>query len=152
MTSASRYPVRLFADDAAVRRVAADLLDTSLPRAKWTHEAHLAACLCLLDEYPAFDVEQDLPGAIARYNVAVGGVNDDAHGYHATITHFYIHAVRAHLAEESGGSLVARVNRLLSGARGQRDYPLRFYSRDLLFSVAARRAFVPPDLRPLTQV
>ena len=32
---------------------------------------------------------------------------------------------------------------------GRRDWPLRFYSRDLLFSVAARRRFVEPDLAPL---
>jgi hypothetical protein len=32
---------------------------------------------------------------------------------------------------------------------GQRDWPLRFYSRDLLFCPAARRAFVLPDLAPL---
>ena len=38
---------RLFADDAAVRRVGEGLLDRSLPRADWTHEAHLAACLWL---------------------------------------------------------------------------------------------------------
>lgn len=152
MTTFSEHPVRLFADDAAVRRVAAGLLDTTLPRSEWTHEAHLAACLCLLAEYPAFVAERDLPGVIARYNVAVGGVNDDANGYHATITHFYIQAVRAHLAEARTGSLVARANGLLESERGQRDYPLRFYSRGLLFSLAARRAFVLPDLRPLAQV
>ena len=32
---------------------------------------------------------------------------------------------------------------------GRRDWPLRFYSRELLFSVAARRGFVEPDLMPL---
>jgi len=32
---------------------------------------------------------------------------------------------------------------------GKRGWPLRFYSRELLFSVAARRNFVPPDLAPL---
>jgi hypothetical protein len=32
---------------------------------------------------------------------------------------------------------------------GARDWPLRFYSRDLLFSVAARRGFVEADLAPL---
>jgi hypothetical protein len=32
---------------------------------------------------------------------------------------------------------------------GKRDWPLRFYSPDRLFSVEARRAFVTPDLRAL---
>jgi hypothetical protein len=29
---------------------------------------------------------------------------------------------------------------------GRRDWPLRFYSRELLFSVEARRNFVEPDV------
>jgi hypothetical protein len=32
---------------------------------------------------------------------------------------------------------------------GKRDWPMRFYSRQLLFSVEARRRFVEPDLRAL---
>ncbi len=44
---------------------------------------------------------------------------------------------------------VAAVNALLASPAGRRDWPLRFYSRELLFSTAARLAFVPPDLAPL---
>ena len=32
---------------------------------------------------------------------------------------------------------------------GRRDWPLRFYSAERLFSVEARRKFVPPDLAAL---
>jgi hypothetical protein len=32
---------------------------------------------------------------------------------------------------------------------GARDWPLRFYSPERLFSVEARRRFVEPDLRAL---
>ena len=145
------FPIRLFADDAAVRGVAAGLIDRTLPRAEWTHEAHLAACACLLLEYPDFVLARDLPGTIAAYNVSVGGVNDASQGYHETITQFSIAAVRAHLAADCTGSLAQRVNRLLTSDRDARDYPLRFWSRDLLFSPAARLGWVAPDLHPLTQ-
>jgi hypothetical protein len=146
------FPIRFFADDAAVRHVARGLLGRTLPRAEWTHEAHLAACVCLLAEHPEFDAERDLPITIARYNESVGGVNDDAQGYHETITQFSIRAVRAHLAEHPDGTLAGRVNALLASERGRRDYPLRFYTQDLLFSVAARCGFVEPDLAPLSQI
>lgn len=146
-----QFPIRLFADDAAVRRVAAGLLDRILPRAEWTHEAHLAACACLLLEYPDFAPERDLPGTIAAYNVAVGGVNDARQGYHETITRFSIAAVRVHLAHDHTGTLAERVNRLLASDRGARDYPLRFWSRDLLFSPEARLGWAAPDLRPLAE-
>jgi hypothetical protein len=32
---------------------------------------------------------------------------------------------------------------------GRRDWPLRFYSGERLFSVEARRRFIPPDLASL---
>ncbi|MES2700414.1 MAG: hypothetical protein V4647_12475 [Pseudomonadota bacterium] len=147
----NQFPIRLFADDADVRRVAAGLLDRSLPRAEWTHEAHLAACACLLLDYPDFVPERDLPGTIAAYNAAVGGVNDARQGYHETITQFYVLVVRAHLAQERAGTLAQRVNRLLASERGARDYPLRFWSGDLLFIPQARLGWAPPDLRPLAE-
>jgi hypothetical protein len=45
--------------------------------------------------------------------------------------------------------LAELVNALLQSPIGRRDWPLRFYSSERLFSVEARREFVPPDLMPL---
>ena len=56
------HPIRLFADDAEVRRVGEGLLARTLPRADWTHEAHLAACLWLVRERDDIALEADLPG------------------------------------------------------------------------------------------
>lgn len=95
--------------------------------------------------------ERDLPGTIAAYNLALGGVNDATQGYHETITQFYVLAVRAHLAADGQGALAQRVNRLLASARGRRAYPLAFWSRDLLFSPAARLGWVDPDLRAISE-
>ena len=77
-------------------------------------------------------------------------MNDDSQGYHDTITRAYLAGIRAHLAaRDPAESLVASVDALLASPAGQRDWPLRFYSQARLFSVAARRAFVTPDLAPL---
>ena len=38
------------------------------------------------------------------------------------------------------------VNELLLSPMGRRDWPLRFYSRERLLSVEARRNFVTPDI------
>ncbi len=142
------YPVRLFTDAAQVRRIGTGLLEQSLPRAEWTHEAHLAACVWLLTERPDVLPERDLPAIIRSFNEAVGGVNDDSQGYHETLTQLYIRGVRQFLADCAEEGLVERVNALLSGPVGARDWPLRFYSRAVLFSVGARRAWVDPDLSP----
>lgn len=139
---------RLFADDAAIRRVGAGLIARTLPRADWTHEAHLAACAWLILERPDIVPERDLPDIIRRYNESVGGVNDETQGYHETITQVSIRAVRAALARSEGRSLVERVNALLLAPEGRRDWPLRFYSAERLFSKEARREWVEPDMAP----
>lgn len=141
------HPPRPFGDDADIRSLGEGLLDRSLPRARWTHEAHLAATLWLIRERPDIALERELPGIIAGYNVAVGGVNSDSAGYHETITQFYIRRLRAHAAAaDAGEPLAALVNRALLSPLGARDYPLRYYSRALLFSAEARRRWVEPDL------
>jgi hypothetical protein len=74
-------------------------------------------------------------------------VNDDTQGYHETITRVFLHGVRLFLGEADGSEpLHQLVNELLLTPMGRRDWPLRFYSRERLFSVEARRNFIPPDL------
>jgi hypothetical protein len=144
------YRPRLFASDAAVARVGEGLLACDLPRAEWTHEAHLAATTYLLLRHPEVNLDIELPGLIRCYNESVGGVNSDTEGYHETITRMFLHGVRLFLSEaDPKEPLHELVNELLLSPMGRRDWPLRFYSRDRLFSVDARRSFVPPDLREL---
>ncbi len=140
-------PPRFFATDADVIRIGEGLLARTLPRAEWTHEAHLAACLYLLRERPEIDLDARIAGIISGYNESVGGVNDDQSGYHDTITRCYLAGVRQFLAgRHDDEPLAAAVNALLACPVGRRDWPLRFYSRERLFSVAARRQHLSPDL------
>ena len=146
----TEYRPRLFASDAAIARIGEGLLARTLPRADWTHEAHLAATTYLLTRRPDIDVDAELPGIIRAYNESVGGVNDDTQGYHETTTRVFLHGVRLFLSEaELGEPLHELVNELLLSPMGRRDWPLRFYSAERLFSVEARRHFVPPDLAAL---
>lgn len=140
---------RLFATDAEIERLGEGLLACALERDDWTHEAHLAACLYLLAARPDIDVGGEIAGIISRFNESVGGVNDDHGGYHDTITHAYVAGVRLFLHGRAGGGLAQQVNALLTSPIGRRDWPLGFYSPELLFSVEARRRFVAPDRAPL---
>lgn len=149
----SEFEVRLFEDDASIVRIGEGLLARSLPREDWTHEAHLASCTWIVRDRLDIDPVTDMSGIISGYNVAAGGVNDDTQGYHETITQVYIAGVKAHLAEVGGEiQLHEAVNMLLLSARGRRDLPLRFYSKELLFSIPARREFVPPDRASLSEI
>jgi hypothetical protein len=147
------FEVRLFNDDASIVHIGKGLLARTLARPEWTHEAHLAACTWIVRDRSDIDIERELPNIISAYNESVGGVNDDAQGYHETITQVYIAGVKAHLAEVgSEMPLFEAVNALLLSARGRRDLPLRFYSKELLFSVPARRGFVEPDRASLSDI
>ena len=138
--------IRFFDSAYSIRRIGEGLLAATLPKAEWTHEAHLAACTWLLIERADVAIEAELPAIISRYNLSVGGVNDDSQGYHETLTQLYIRGVRDFLARSDQRELLAAVNALLASEMAQRDWPLRFYSGERLFSVAARRGWVAPDL------
>jgi len=144
----SHLPLRPFASADEIRRVGEAMLACTLPKEGWTHEAHLSTCLWLIVERPDVTLERDLPGLIRRYNESVGGQNTDTAGYHETLTQLYIRGVRGFLAGREGG-LLELVDALLASPIGPRDWPLRFYSRERLFSVAARRGWVEPDLAPI---
>jgi hypothetical protein len=137
---------RLWPHDEAIREVGERFLALTLPKSEWTHEAHLSTCAWLIVERPDVAPERDLPNLIRRYNESVGGVNDATQGYHETITQVFISAVRRHLASTEGRALHDRVNALLGSPEGRRDWPLRFYTRERLFSPEARLGWIAPDL------
>lgn len=125
-----------------------NLVARTLPKSGWTHEAHLGACLWLLRHRTTEQVLRELPHIIRRFNESVGTVNSDHSGYHATITEFYIRTLDGFLVQYDRGQPADELFDLLLGLPvATRDYPLRFYSKERLFSVAARRDFVAPDLR-----
>lgn len=144
------YSPRLFSSDAEIAYLGEGLGACTLARPEWTHEAHLAATTYLLLKRPDIDLDRELPVLIRRFNESVGGVNSDTEGYHETISRAYLHGVRRFLAEaDPDEPLYLLVNQLLRSPTGRRDWPLRFWSKDRLFSVEARRGFVPPDLAAL---
>ena len=141
---------RLFSDDSAIGRLGAAMLACTLPKAEWTHEAHLAATIYLVLKHPEIDLDSELPGIIRRYNESVGGVNSDTEGYHDTITRAYLRGIRLFLEEADGSRPIHElINELLMSPMGRRDWPLRFWSRERLMSVDARRGWVEPDLRAM---
>ena len=146
----TEYRPRLFTSDAEIAHLGEGLLACALAREEWTHEAHLGATTYLLTRRPDVDLDRELPMIIRSFNESVGGVNDDTQGYHETITRCFLHGVRLFLAEaDAAEPLDELVNELLLSPIGRRDWPLRFYSAERLFSVEARRHFVPPDIAAL---
>jgi hypothetical protein len=143
----TEFPARHFLSDDAVAHVGEGLLARTLPREEWTHEAHLAATTYLVLKHPEIDLDAELRGIISRYNESVGTPNSDSEGYHDTITRGYLRGIRLFFEEADVRRPVHDlVNELLMTPMGRRDWPLRFWSKDRLMSVLARRAWVEPDL------
>ena len=142
------HPGETVTDDAVIR-VYAGLLQKTLPKDEWTHGAHLCAGTMILREVGLEAAEATMPDAIRHYNEAVGGENTDSEGYHHTITLFYLRVLNKNLAGRWFESVGALATFVLNGSIADRAYPLRYYSKDLLFSVKARRGWVSPDLQAL---
>jgi hypothetical protein len=140
-----RVPIEAVELDALVTAFRAAML----PRDRWTHAAHLAVGTWHALELPADAALAAMRTGILGLNESHGTANTDTGGYHETITCFYMAVLARFAAGHPGLSRVEIVRALLAGPIADRGYPLRFYTRDRLMSVAARRGWVPPDLRPL---
>jgi hypothetical protein len=139
----------MFTCDDEVVRLGRGLIDRTVPKVEWTHEAHFAATLWLLSHRPIAEIARDLPGYIRAYNESVGGSNTDTAGYHETITQASIRAADAFLKARRAFALCDICNALMTSPLGRSDWLLAHWSRERLFSVEARRTWVEPDLLPL---
>lgn len=134
--------------DSDIDRIGRGVRDRTLPKGEWTHAAHFAAAVWLLTR-PDTDAEAVMPGLIRAYNEATGVANTDTTGYHETITLASLRAARAALRRRPHAGLSMVLADLLSGYCGRSDWLLAHWSKDVLLSPAARRAWVEPDLTPL---
>ena len=140
---------RQFSSEAEIKRAGEKFLDRSLPKPEWTHAAHFAVTLWLIRHRPALDLDDKLPGLIRVFNEVTGTPNTDSGGYHETITRASLAAVRAKLAASGAAPLHEVLGGLLASPLGDSGWLLEYWSRERLFSVAARRAWLAPDLKVL---
>ncbi len=119
-----------------------------LPKARWTHAAHLTIGLWYLSRQPFGEALAEVRTRIRRYNESVGTANTDDGGYHETLTKLFLLGIREHAAAHPGETLPAVLAALLASPLADSAWPLRYYSRQRLFSVAARRDWLAPDLAP----
>ncbi len=127
-------------------RLVAAFCDQTLPKHEFTHEAHLRVGLWHVFHFAPVQALDLLRDRIQRFNVAKGGANTDIAGYHETITRFYIIQIDGFLATQDKSRPIDELAELLISQLGAKDLPLRYYSREVLMSVEARRGWVEPDL------
>lgn len=120
-----------------------------LPRAEWTHPAHVAVGACYAVRYGA-DALAHMREGIRRYNGAVGTPNTDTSGYHETLTRFWATVVGGAVAGMDDEWRAARL--AVDGLGEDRDRHTLHYGFDVVRSVVARRSWVPPDLADIRAI
>jgi hypothetical protein len=119
--------------------------DGTIRREAWQHGEHLTvAC------YYAF--HHDYQTALVRMRDGIFNLLDcfgvdlsNEMPYHETLTVFWMRTIFDSLKNQPAASLVEFANRILE-IGGDKDLPLKIYSRELLFSDAARKNYVEGDL------
>lgn len=131
--------------DEEIERFIQDFEGTTLPRSEWTHGKHLVVALVYLVRHPKDEATQRVRQGIRNLNHRYGNFT----GYHETITLAWIAVVQRFLdLRQRSTSLSILASELLQECE-DKDYLLRFYSRDLLMSDQARRSWVTPDRSPI---
>ena len=119
--------------------------DGTIKREDWRHAEHLTVAF-----YYAF--HHDFETALIKMR---GGIFNllrcfevdlsKEMPYHETLTVFWMRKIFKLLTNQIGDSLVETANKVLKIC-GDKDLPLKFYSREFLFSDEARKNFVEGDL------
>jgi len=122
---------------------------SKLPAPDWTHDAHLRMAWLTLADHALDEAHILMRVGIIRLNAFHALVETPQRGYHETITRVWLVLASAARRAEVGTDSRAFLERHPGLTR---EAPLRYYSRERLFSVRARAHFMDPDLEPLPTV
>jgi hypothetical protein len=121
--------------------------NATISREEWRHAEHLTVALLYVYNSPDLPAAHDkMRAGILSYLKAIGIDLSKEMPYHETITGFWLRTVADFLNSKNKHSIVELTNELLEVC-GDKDLPLKSYSRELLFSDRARAEFVEPDLK-----
>lgn len=139
-------PNEPYRNDEEVLEVVRRFESCELPTADFNHREHLLVALCYLRRMGDADALSHMRARIGSY-AAAHGINPSL--YHETITAFWLRRVRAYLERADAGLGLAGMTNALAAECGSSRLVFDYYSKELIDSEAARRAWVEPDLRPL---
>jgi hypothetical protein len=116
-----------------------------LPHEKWRHAEHLTLAMHYAMHNNFDETLNKLRSGILKLNDFHGVVTTPERGYHETLTVIWTRAVFDFVMANPNGNLLETANKIIETF--DKDYPLKFYSRERLFSVEARYGFVEGDLQ-----
>jgi hypothetical protein len=119
----------------------------TLPKEAWTHRAHLTVAMTYLWQHEPDAAICFLRSDIISYNLSVGKENTPAQGYHDSMTLFWVWVVMMYRIKYcSDYNFLEAVNAFMTSPYAATDFPMKYYSKELITSVRARARWVEPDL------
>lgn len=138
-----------YENDEEIEKLVAAFEDASISRGAWKHAEHLVVALYYADKYGDVDKATDRMRD-GLFNLLTAGFKIDLAKempYHETLSIFWMRTVADFAGSTIGMPLHEKANSLIE--KFDKDYPLRFYTREFLFSDEARTVFVLPDLKDM---
>lgn len=130
--------------DSEIFAVVRSFEDATIARTDWRHTEHLTVALYYAShhefETALGKMRSGILSLLRSFDVDLAKEMP----YHETLTVFWMRTVAEFNASKNGTSFVDKANELV--ANFDKDYPMKFYSREYLFSDEARAAFVEGDI------
>ena len=136
----------IFERDEDVNLLVRAFEERTLPKSEWTHVAHLVVGLYYCYHNPLGVAKNLMSDGIYWLNDAHGTPNTETSGYHETLTVFWLKTVAGYLEKNGREAGLAALANGLVATLNDTKLPLKYYSRERLFSVEARMHYVEPDL------
>ena len=118
--------------------------DATISRDAWKHAEHLTVALHYLCLHDIDAATEKMRSGIFKLLKAFEVDLSKEMPYHETLTTFWMLTVADFNATKNEATLLDKANELV--AEYDKDYPLKFYTREYLFSDEARAKFVEGDL------
>lgn len=126
--------------------------ERTLPESEWTHAAHLIVGLRHVLRWGPERGLQEMRSKIRAYNERTGLGNGEDHGYHETVTRFYLERLDEFAREHAEADEASLFELVLRSRLADPALLSDFYSYDVVASRTARRSWCPPDRRPIRLV
>lgn len=127
-----------------ILRVVRGFEDGTIAREDWRHAEHLTVALYYLSRHDFETALAKMRSGIFNLLKSFGIDLSEEMPYHETLTVFWMRTVDDFRNSKPGVAMVEVCNELTE--KFDKNHPLRFYSRELLFSEKARAEVVEADL------
>jgi hypothetical protein len=129
-----------YKDENEILEVVRTFENATISRDAWRHAEHLTVAMHYLTHHDMETATDKMRSGIFNLLKAFEVDLTKEMPYHETLTVFWMRTVKDFMVSKNGASLLDKTNEMVD--KFDKDYPLKFYTREFLFSDEARAKFV----------